>query len=168
MKKLIIIAIIAFIAMAGPASAYNAAIWDQAGTATAPNPIVIHPGETLTFSYHAQNFPAANQVLPYFTDVQAVSGGAAASDMTVVVSKTNMEPGTADPYTDVGVISIKLDANAPMTGQWRVTIGAGQDAKTLDIGSASRNFLIPEFPTIALPVAAILGLAFFFQRRKEE
>lgn len=26
---------------------------------------------------------------------------------------------------------------------------------------------IPEFPTIALPVAAILGLAFFFQRRKE-
>jgi hypothetical protein len=26
---------------------------------------------------------------------------------------------------------------------------------------------IPEFPTLALPVAAILGLAFFFQRRKE-
>lgn len=27
---------------------------------------------------------------------------------------------------------------------------------------------IPEFPTIALPVAAILGLAFIFQRRREE
>jgi hypothetical protein len=27
---------------------------------------------------------------------------------------------------------------------------------------------IPEFPTIALPVAAIIGLAFFMQRRKEE
>jgi hypothetical protein len=26
---------------------------------------------------------------------------------------------------------------------------------------------IPEFPTIALPIVAILGLAFFFQRRKE-
>jgi hypothetical protein len=26
---------------------------------------------------------------------------------------------------------------------------------------------IPEFPTIALPIAAILGLAFYFQRRKE-
>lgn len=26
---------------------------------------------------------------------------------------------------------------------------------------------IPEFPTVALPVAAIIGLAFFFQRRKE-
>nr|WP_305891116.1 PEF-CTERM sorting domain-containing protein [Methanolobus chelungpuianus] len=26
----------------------------------------------------------------------------------------------------------------------------------------------PEFPTVALPVAAILGLAFLMQRRKEE
>jgi len=26
---------------------------------------------------------------------------------------------------------------------------------------------IPEFPTVALPIAAILGLAFLFQRRKE-
>ncbi len=26
---------------------------------------------------------------------------------------------------------------------------------------------VPEFPTVALPIAAILGLAFFFQRRKE-
>ena len=27
---------------------------------------------------------------------------------------------------------------------------------------------IPEFPTIALPIAAILGLAFIFQRRRDE
>ena len=27
---------------------------------------------------------------------------------------------------------------------------------------------VPEFPTIALPIAAILGLAFIFQRRREE
>ncbi|WP_369076076.1 PEF-CTERM sorting domain-containing protein [Methanolobus sediminis] len=26
---------------------------------------------------------------------------------------------------------------------------------------------IPEFPTIAIPVAAIIGLAFFMQRRKD-
>ena len=34
--------------------------------------------------------------------------------------------------------------------------------------SANVNVSVPEFPTIALPVAAILGLAFIFQRRKEE
>lgn len=26
---------------------------------------------------------------------------------------------------------------------------------------------IPEFPTVALPVAVIIGIAFFFQHRKE-
>ena len=169
MKKILLaIALISLFVGTAAADPYNAAIWNAAGTATAPNPIVIHPGETLTFSYHGQNFAADNQVLPYYSEVVAVSGGAQVSDMTVSISKTNFEPGTADPYTDVGVIQITLDANAPRTGQWRVTIGAGPDAVTADIGSAARNFLIPEFPTIALPVAAILGLAFFMQRRKEE
>lgn len=39
---------------------------------------------------------------------------------------------------------------------------------TADFGSGSNSFDIPEFPTVALPIAAILGLAFFFQRRREE
>lgn len=165
-KVIIILAVLAL--FVGTASAYDANIWNAAGTNPAPNPIVIKPGETLTFSYHGENFPANNQVLPYFADVQAVGGGASDTDMTVVITKANMEPGVADPYTDAGVIQITLDANAPVTGQWRVTIGAGEDAVTKDVGSAARNFLIPEFPTVALPIAAILGLAFLFQRRKEE
>ena len=168
MKRILIATLVVLMALTGTVAAYDANIWNEAGTAAVDNPIVIHPGETLTFSYHGANFAAQNQVLPYFTDVQAVSGGAVDSDMTVVISKTNFEPGTDDPATDVGVIEITLDANAPATGQWRVTVGAGEDVQTLDVGSAARNFLIPEFPTIALPVAAILGLAFFMQRRKEE
>ena len=35
-------------------------------------------------------------------------------------------------------------------------------------GSTTFVNAVPEFPTIALPVAAILGLAFIFQRRREE
>jgi hypothetical protein len=169
MKKILLVLTICVL-FVGTASAdpYDANIWNAAGTAAAPNPIVIHPGETLTFSYNGANFAADNQVLPYFSDVVAVGGGAVATDMTVTISETNFEPGTADPYTDVGVIQITLDANAPETGQWRVTVGAGEDAVTKDIGSAARNFLIPEFPTIALPVAAILGIAFLMQRRKQE
>lgn len=31
-----------------------------------------------------------------------------------------------------------------------------------------QNGTIPEFPTVAIPIAAILGLAFIFQRRKNE
>ena len=37
-----------------------------------------------------------------------------------------------------------------------------------DYAVASDSVAVPEFPTIALPVAAILGLAFIFQRRREE
>ena len=38
---------------------------------------------------------------------------------------------------------------------------------TFCLGCGGGQQEIPEFPTIALPIAAILGLAFFFQRRKE-
>jgi hypothetical protein len=53
--------------------------------------------------------------------------------------------------------SIKLD-DEDVSGQIKVSVtkfDCGDDAE------------IPEFPTIALPVAAIIGLAFFMQRRKE-
>ena len=38
----------------------------------------------------------------------------------------------------------------------------------VDFDLAIVDIEIPEFPTIALPVAAILGLAFIIQRRREE
>ena len=30
------------------------------------------------------------------------------------------------------------------------------------------NFSIPEFPAVALPIAAVIGLVFFFQQRREQ
>ena len=39
---------------------------------------------------------------------------------------------------------------------------------TSDYAVLTTRTTVPEFPTIALPIAAILGLAFIFQRRKEE
>jgi len=43
----------------------------------------------------------------------------------------------------------------------------GEDSGIYPI-EVGADILIPEFPTVALPIAAILGLAFIFQRRKEE
>ena len=40
--------------------------------------------------------------------------------------------------------------------------------KNYDVAAQSPNVDIPEFPTVALPVAAILGLVFIFGRKKEE
>ncbi|WP_406655736.1 SdrD B-like domain-containing protein [Methanolobus sp. ZRKC2] len=46
-------------------------------------------------------------------------------------------------------------------------LSAGEYNEIIDAGLFTHNEEIPEFPTIALPMAAILGLAFVFQRRKE-
>ena len=46
------------------------------------------------------------------------------------------------------------------------TYVSGKDF-TATITKCPEDVPIPEFPTLALPIAAILGLAFFMQRRKE-
>ncbi|WP_342305581.1 PKD domain-containing protein [Methanolobus sp. ZRKC5] len=52
-----------------------------------------------------------------------------------------------------------------------VSLRVTDDVGAIDVGYATVRVNecgeIPEFPTIALPVIAILGLAFFFQRRKD-
>lgn len=47
------------------------------------------------------------------------------------------------------------------------TLISGQYYEDIDAGIYFPPEQIPEFPTIALPIAAILGLAFIMQRRKE-
>lgn len=43
----------------------------------------------------------------------------------------------------------------------------GKEVSHAIFGWNDDGYMIPEFPTLALPIAAILGLAFFMQRRKE-
>ncbi|NPE31123.1 PEF-CTERM sorting domain-containing protein [Methanococcoides sp. SA1] len=95
-----------------------------------------------------------------------VKGGtsAAVSDVNVTLP-ANVTP-TSNPYTDIGAITISIDSNAPIDGEYEIRIQAG--GTTVETAVASRTIEVPEFPTIALPVAAIIGLAFFLQRRKEE
>ncbi len=68
------------------------------------------------------------------------------------------------PENDAGnVISIHVQRiGINDEGSAWVTVGDCEDG-----GGGTTGGDIPEFPTIALPIAAILGLAFFFQRRKE-
>ena len=55
-------------------------------------------------------------------------------------------------------------------GEVEVCIKAGQDDPACDVvtGPVNCNVPIPEFTTIAIPVAAILGLMFFFNYRKRK
>ncbi len=82
--------------------------------------------------------------------VEIVSTDAFGDIVTTLIWTAPLTVGKYDIIVDVNQDGV-LDANEPVDG---LTMGEGFEA-------------IPEFPTIALPVAAILGLMFLFQRRKE-
>ena len=179
MRKILLIAI-AMIAMIGitAANPLDGDFYNEAGDAPAPNPVILKPGVLQTYSFHADKIVAgANDTdLTYNYEVGVVSGSGVAGDITVTLP-TDFHPVTYVPipaegfsYTDIGAITILMDANAPVdtTYQVRVYAGSYSGVTEVDSGHAARNFAVPEFPTIALPIAAILGLAFIFQRRREE
>ena len=177
MKKILLIAI-AMIAMIGivQASPLDGDFYNEAGDAPAPQPIILKPGVSQTFSFHADNIAAlANDTdLTYNYEVYVISGSGATTDITVTLP-ASFHPvtyTTSGPfsYTDIGTIDILLAAGAPTDTIYQIIVfgGSYQCTGEFDSGSAARNFAVPEFPTIALPIAAILGLAFIFQRRREE
>jgi hypothetical protein len=171
MKRLLIVSFMALIAMIGTAAAYTPDIWDAAGTGPVNGDLTLKPGDSVTLSYRMQSIGSVEygMVLPYTSEVSVFSGPGSASDITIT-TPANVTVPNADTYTDISAITISIDAAAPAGTIYRVSIGAGPVTIESEIDSASRyvNSEIPEFPTVALPVAAILGLAFFMQRRKEE
>ena len=82
--------------------------------------------------------------------VETVSTDASGEIGVTQIWTALLTAGKYDIIVDVNQDGI-LDANEPVDG---LTMGEGFEA-------------IPEFPTIVLPMAAILGLAFIFQRRKD-
>ncbi|NPE27892.1 PEF-CTERM sorting domain-containing protein [Methanococcoides sp. SA1] len=165
-SKILLYLIVAIIATAGTAMAYDGNLYNAAGTVAAPNPMIIQPGESVVLSYHMENINVndLNKTFPYSYSVVVKSGSGVPGDITVTLPASVVP--TATPFTDVGVITIAKDINAPMDTVYTIQITAGDS--TVEVDSASRTIEVPEFPTIALPVAAIIGLAFFLQRRKEE
>ena len=167
-KKIMIIAIL-IVAMTGTASAYNLRIFDAAGATPAPNPLNLLPGQSLTLSLNMEGMVNDSEVFPIDPAVVTpLGGGGVLADVSVVYATGSLSPAGSDPYTQVAEVTVTLAAAAPIGATYNIQIGA-DGANPMDIGLASRNAAsVPEFPTIALPVAAILGLAFIFQRRREE
>ena len=170
MRKILLIAV-ALIVMIGTAAAYNTVLYKDGTAVSAENPISIKPGDTVYVNYGGDQFAALNVDYPWYDLVTLNGGGAAVGQLTVTIPSKVISPfhPTSDPYTDTRSIAITLNASTPIGASFIVTIGAGGQNTNLEFDTASRTVnSVPEFPTIALPVAAILGLAFIFQRRREE
>jgi hypothetical protein len=170
-KIIMITAMLAvMVAMTGIAAAnpYDAFIYVADGSAAAPQPLLIPNGGNVDLSYRGENIvnAAINKDLKYNYSVVAFGGGVV-GDITVTFTHANFHP-TAKNFTDVGVVNIARSASAPAGATYRVTIKAGDEAADVDFGAASRNLEVPEFPTVALPIAAVIGLVFLFQNKKKK
>jgi hypothetical protein len=126
----------------------NASYWgtsDMNGTYThAGNSITITNSDADTFSW-ASEYPVCAVI---------VKGGPNANVYYYYVYE---EP----VYGDTGL-------TAPFNEQSGKTYNISHVTFCFNKGNGNGGIEeIPEFPTVALPIAAILGLAFFFQRRKE-
>ncbi len=169
MNKLIVSAllIIGLVGMIGSASAYNLRAYDAAGTAPANNPLDLQPGGSIVLSLYMESMVNDSDTFPITTTVTSIAGSNPA-DVTVTCVTGVLTPAGSDPYIQYGEITISLSASAPIGDQYNVEVAA-PGANPLDIGVASRNVdSIPEFPIIALPVAAVLGLMFIISSRKKD
>jgi hypothetical protein len=169
MKKILSLLIsgLILLCMAGSAMAnpFDPAILNAAGTADAPNPIDLGPGQSIILSFKGTNIlPSAVGADLVYSYLVTPTNGGSAGDISVSFSHANFHP-TATTYTDTGVITITN--NAPVGKTFQVKISAGTET-SIEFGTASRNVnSIPEFPTVAAPVAAVLGLLFVLGRKKE-
>jgi hypothetical protein len=164
--KILLYLIVAIIATSGTAMGYEADLWDEAGTSSLPHTVIIQPGESLVMSYHMEGIANLNEPLIYEYAVSVRSGSGSPNDIEITYPHDVIP--TSDPFVDVGNITITKNANAPMDTVYTIQIKAGPQGAGAVIDTASRTNEVPEFPIIALPVATIIGLAFFLRRRKGE
>ena len=144
----------------------------------------VHPALTLDKSADPAIYDAAGQTITYTYKVTnsgdvVISGPIMVTDDklgTVSISSLSLSPGQTVTGTathtistdDLGAGSITNTAYATGTYGGK-EVRSNTDTETVTAKISTPDTQIPEFPSIALPVASILGLVFISQyRRKEE
>ena len=157
MKKIrTILAAIALIAMIGTASAVS--------ISGLPNGDTINRGEMITYTI---SVTGATDNVEHTLDMSGLDY----FDVTIDNVPVTTWPWSQN-FTGTGVTHIVNVTNTAAPNGLhilKVIVDDGLSGSGWNEGSINVDInAIPEFPTIALPIAAILGLAFIFQRRKEE
>ncbi|MBN2111180.1 MAG: PEF-CTERM sorting domain-containing protein, partial [Methanosarcinaceae archaeon] len=111
----------------------------------------------------------------------SIAGHAYASSDTATIMENSSSVNVSGSWTTTWDICVKdgadnLDDDSQVGEmyyiQYTVLYPTGQivngTAVTIPDRTHTEANAIPEFPTVALPIAAIIGLAFVFQHRKEE
>lgn len=176
-KILMITAMLAvMVALAGPAYAAN---FDLVGG----NPIIeLPPGGSIILDGQTTAIPAPYPVTigltkyvgfypPAYTfaaGVACVTAGCTTTDIDVNILKPSYPVGGQN-HLETGVVKITMSltpADAPGT-MYLVAVNAGGFVG-VQLASRPVQSAIPEFPTVALPVGAALGLMFLFSRKNKK
>lgn len=177
MKKILLLIVSGLLiaCMAGSAMATSIVIIDQNGQEVSNGgTIYLKVGDTVKltpkFTYDGTDNNIAGVATSYTLNKVGI-GSADPSNIELSGPATFKLPlTTSNPsiYEDKdangeGVISVHLLGG---TEKDSYMLGIGSD--TFFISASVKTTTVPEFPTVALPVAAILGLVFIFGRKKEE
>jgi len=164
MKRLILV-LLALALLAGNASAYETNIVNNTNGLELDPSIPLTLGSTTTYGVSISGMSTATGTLT----MNVTSN----SPDLVVTQKKFTAPFSGNTVV-YDVFDLTLSENANVGDTYIVTLTTNANGlynqRVIDLTAVSQQQYeaIPEFPTIALPVAAILGLAFFMQRRKEE
>ncbi len=157
------------IAMPGDIELWNKDFTYRIDGADNSHPSVpIHNGESVTISvkvnYVDQGTP--NEIGDYTYDATIVQygGGAAAGDYTISKKAGFSLTAGGNPFKDAEAITVTCNKDLPNGAYCKIKVG---DATAVLASGSAYVKNIPEFPTVALPVAAVLGLVFVFGRKKE-
>lgn len=166
MLKRLIIAMMLIVAFTGSASAFGANIVNNDGSSLL-NPTTIVPDTAYPYGMLLLDFNGKN--VQYEVNYDPADGTTPGID--VVLLKTTANVNSAN-FLDPNVFTVKLPEGSSGIYTVRIDVReviSGQEIPTTYKwrAGATQDYEIPEFPTVALPVAAILGLAFVFMRRKE-
>jgi len=131
----------------------------------APNPLSVgvNVGDSLTLSLKLDAMLDTNfSVTCTLTPVVGPVGG------ITVACPAYVDTGVP-VVTYTALDSIVLTNNgAPAGSLYSLKVDVAGVTITRDIGTETRDVSVPEFPTVALPVAAVIGLVFLFQSRKNK
>ncbi len=155
------------ISMTGMASAFNLNI--AGGT----NPMQLGPGQSIILDLEGNQFSSsdvnAGKIFNLTAEVTCITSGCNPGDITVTfIPSSTFGPVINPSFKKPGALKIAVSPSSPGGANYKVLVQAGLDG-IAEIGVDTRSTTsIPEFPAVALPVGAAIGLLFFFQQKKRK
>lgn len=136
--------------------------------------IQLYPGETIQVKLGGYDFINTDTDFDYYAHVLNASNGGNTGQLTFSLPSGSFHPTgsklSSVPFIDTNNIGISLASSAPIGATYNIEIGAklpdGQGGYLETGVLTTQDASNPEFPTVALPIGAMLGLLFFIGRKR--